>query len=70
MIVLIKQILLVSVFAAEFKPNFSDLELWDFAEAKSTYRYRNPLQAAVQEWKDSAIDEDLIRLNLISLPVS
>jgi len=69
-IVLIKQILLVSVFAAEFKPNFSDLELWDFAEAKSTYRYRNPLQAAVQEWKDSAIDEDLIRLNLISLPVS
>lgn len=41
---------------------------WTFKGTQTTFRYKTPQKEAILEWQDSAIDQDLISLNLISLP--
>lgn len=42
--------------------------LFEYASDKSTYVFSKPLSAHVVEWRASKIPEDLIALNLISVP--
>lgn len=44
------------------------IQISNFGKGILTYSFKTPSQEAVQEWRKSAISEDLISLNLISIP--
>lgn len=44
------------------------IQISNFGKGVLTYSFKTPLNNAIQEWKASAIADDLIDLNLISIP--
>ena len=45
-----------------------NVSLWNLGNGVVTYKYKKPIERDILEWRQSAIADDLIELNLISLP--
>lgn len=45
-----------------------NISLWNLGNGVVTYKYKKPIERDILEWRQSAIADDLIELNLISLP--
>jgi hypothetical protein len=71
---LISSILIIFCFS--INPVFSEIisntdqniSLWNLGNGVITYKYKKPVARDILEWQQSAIANDLIELNLISLP--
>jgi hypothetical protein len=48
--------------------NDSNIVFWNLGNGLITYKFKEATRNAVEEWRESGISEDLIDLNLISIP--
>lgn len=48
--------------------NDPNIVFWNLGNGLITYKLKEPSESAIQEWRASGISDDLINLNLISIP--
>lgn len=56
------------VFSEIISNTDQNISLWNLGNGVITYKYKKPVARDILEWQQSAIADDLIELNLISLP--